>query len=442
VDDKTALAIDENKIATAYGSGCVSIYHTNESNVLKQSKEKLVLDSLTLTQLIDGKSIDLTNFDVSGFDHELVPQKAQETGNYTIFASGGNNIISENESLLDEFAQTGDKEDTVLILTGNKQDTAKLFEDHLNSLGVNNTEVYPATSVYSDNVALEEALNSAGKYLFVKADWSEFKKFMNSNNGKRLLKNLRENGSVSAFIGDNSRFAGKTVVLNYDEPYASYEGTYQLDEGLGLFKTSVLIPNTFSPEFNASYSQYENTAAAIPYAMVKDTLAYGIWLTRKNYIKYQPDQGYNYLNPRGEWPVMVLKNEGTSGEIVSRGVSGPDTEIRMLGGFESMQISIIDSTISYKMGKTTEEEVTGFTNGISETNATIYHDHDLNRIRIDWEHGTYTLYMFNTQGQKIMIKRGLKNNSSVDYPDLPSGIYIIHLQSHTGNIATKRLFLQ
>jgi cyanophycinase len=441
VDDKTALAIDENKFATAYGSGCVNIYHTNKSNVLKQNTKKLLIDSLTLTQLTDGKSIDLANMEVSGFKGELLPSTMNENGNYTIFASGGSNEIANNETLLEEFASnTGNKEDSILILTGNKQDTAKLFEDYLNSLGVNNTEVFPATSVYSDNVALEENLKSADKYLFVKADWNELKKFIGSDNGELLMENLRENESVSAFVGDNSRFAGKSVVVNYDEPYASYDGTYQLNEGLGLLKTSVIIPKTFAAEFDANYSQYENTVAAIPYAMVKDTLAYGIWLTRKNYIKFHSDEGYNYLEARGEWPVIVLNNKGTRGEVVSRGVSGPDTEIRMLGGFESMQISVIDSTMSYKTGKT-QEEVVGISPGMSNANAEIYPDYETEEIHINWEQTSYTFNLYNAHGQKIMMREWLNNYSVIHYPNLPSGMYIVHLESNTGIIVTKKLFL-
>jgi hypothetical protein len=411
--------------------------------VLNQDQNHLVIDSISVTQLIDKTSMDLTNFEVSGFNNELKPDPMQETGNYIIFASGGSNKVSDNQSLLEDFAlQVGSPEDTVLILTGNNQDTAKLFEDQLNLLGVNNTEVYPATSVYSDNVALEEALKSADKFLFVKADWNELTKFLDSNNGELLLNNLRENKSISAFIGGNSRFAGKTVVKNYDDPYASYDGTYQLDEGLGLLKTTVLIPKTFASEFNANYSQYENTAAAIPYAMVQDTLAYGIWLTRKNYVKFQPNEGYNYLYAHGEWPVMILKNNGTSGEVVSRGVSGPDTEVRMLGGFKNMKMSVIDSTISYKIGKTEEEEVVGITPGFQYSNAKIYTNHSANQIQIDWKSHKFDCYLFNIRGQKIKMKRDLNGSSVLNYPELSPGIYILRLENETGNIMSKRVFLQ
>ena len=443
VDDKTALAINADKNATAYGSGCASIYHTKENSILNQDQNHLVIDSISVTQLIDNTSMDLTNFEVSGFNNLLEPDPMQETGNYTIFASGGSNKVSDNLSLLEDFAlEVGSMKDTVLILSGNNQDTAKLFEDQLNSLGVNNTEVYPATSVYSDNVALEEALKSADKYLFVKAGWNELKKFVGSNNGELLLERLCENESVSAFIGDNSRFAGKSVVINYDGPYASYDGTYQLDEGLGLLKTTVLIPRTFASEFDANYSQYENTAAAVPYAMVKDTLAYGIWLTRNNYVKFQPNEGYNYLHAHGEWPVMILKNKGTTGEVVSRGVSGPDTEVRMLGGFQNMEMSVIDSTVSYKMGNTEEEEVVGITPEIQYSNVQIYTGHSANQIRIDWKSNTFDCYLFNIRGQKIMMKSDLNGSSVLNYPEVSPGIYILRLENETGNIVSKRVFLQ
>ena len=445
VDDKTALGIDANLQATAFGSGCVNIYYANDGNVLSQNTQSLSVDSIAVTQLIAGTSMNLSNFEVIGFDNEIEPSNAQETGNYTIYASGGSNRVDQNESLLRDFAlNNGKAEDTVLILSGNDQDTAGLYEDYLNSLGVQNTEVFPATPVYSDNVALTNAIKNARKFLFVKAEWTHFQSFLNGANGKLLLEKLDDNQMISAFIGDNSRYPGKTVVNNYDSPSASYDGLYELEEGLGLLNTTVLIPKTYDPAFDASYSQYENTIAAIPYAMVKDTLSFGVWLTRNNYIKYQPQNGESILHAYGKWPVMILTNNGTSGETVSRGVAAENTEVRMLGGFKKMQLSVIDSTMAYKMGNTVEEEedpvsISGMNN---KESAEIFAQPNLNKLHLDWNKASYSCTIYNTQGMMLIKKQMLHNQATISYPDFPEGIYIICLEDDLGNIVTRKLFLE
>ena len=442
VDDKTALAIDADNNATAYGSGCVNVYHTKNSGVLEQEQTKLLVDSISVTQLVDGTSINLSNFEVSGFDNKISPENMEETGNYTVFASGGSNKIEDNQELLKGFAsKINNTEDTLLILTGNNQDTAGLFEDHLNSLGIENTDVYPATSVYSDNVALEEAIKKSDRFLFVKAKWSEFSEFIDGSNGELLQEKIKETNTVSAFIGENSRYLGESVVTNYSDPNASYDGTYGLADGLGLLSVSVIIPKTYAAEFEGSYSQYENTAAAVPYTMVQDSLTYGIWLTRNNYIKFQPEGGENFLNAYGEWPVMVLKNEGTNGEIVSRGVSGENTSVRMLGGFENMKLSVIDSTMPYKMGDTKEEEPVAITPEIKDDELEVYLENARNRINIRWPGHQYRIHIYNSQGQVILTKENMKNSEAVYYPEVPSGVYILRFEDDLGNFIAKKLFL-
>ena len=441
VDDKTALAIQDNLTATAYGSGCVSIYHAKDTNVLNQSGETLLIDSVDVHQLIHGKSIDLNSFLVSGFSQEVTPASNQESGNYTIYGSGGSNAIAANETLLNQFVNdSGSPEDSVLILTNNLQDTAKLYEDRLAELGASHINVFPATSVYSDNVALTDAIQSARKILFVKADWNDLKAFLSSSNGKLFWNKIREPGMISAFVSDNSRFAGHTVVLNYDDPNASYDGLYGFDRGLDLLTTSVIIPKTYDPLFDAQYSQYENTVAAIPNAMIEDTLKYGIWLTRNNFFRYQPESGKAMLRPYGQWPVMVLKNEGTKGEFVSRGVGSESTEVRMLAGFQRLELSVIDSTRHFNMGDVSETPTSSSLHE-QESGVTVKYDPRLNQLEIHWPNQYYRCELISTGGRKLLSRSDLSGFSVIHTGHLSSSVYIVRLETLHGNNNTKKLFV-
>ncbi len=441
VDDKTALAIDRELNATAYGSGCVSIFYTVESSVLQQNQTHLKIDSITVTQLIDNTTIDLKNFEVSGFNKEIEPPEKNETGNYTIFASGGSDKITDNIELLTKFVNLNNKEDTILILTNNIQDLANQYEEELNSLGASNTEIFPATDVYSDNIALKRAIESADKVLIVKVLWSDFKSFFGSSNGKLLKDKLHQNGMVSAFIGDNSRFAGHTVVVNYDDPDASYDELYQYERGLDLLSTTVIIPKTFSSDFVSSYSQYENTIAAIPNAMVTDTLKYGIWLTTNNYIKYSPESGESIIRAYGTWPVMIMKNDGTYGEAVSRGMFSETSGVRSLSGFERMKLAIVDSAIPFKVGNTVETPTLLSNEDLKFKPFLNYHINS-GKLRVEWHNQNYSLSMFNIQGSKVFHREKFYNNSLITVPDLQTGIYFIRLRNRNGSIYSEKMFIK
>jgi len=433
VDDMTALAVSSDSTATAYGSGAVNFYIPVNDDDLIQEPGFLAIDSLKVIQLLDSMRIDLSNLEVNGFENYIEPQKPGETGNYSVYFSGSDSL-QENLNMIDSFVnEEGNDDDFILILSQSSGDIlAGEYQTEINNLGYSNTEIYAAVPQYAESAYLENLINKADKILIVNNNWSEFKEFITGSNGSLLKEKLSEPGMISCFVGDNSRFTGKTVVENFDDPQASINGDYLLPEGLGLFETSVVIPKTYNPDFGSG----ENTAAAIPYAMVKKSLSYGIWLSKGNYIHYKPNNDQTFFSIKGNFPVMILKNKGTMGEAVSRRITEPTGRIRMIGGYKEMFLSVIKPGADYKVGNEVDDEVTGFFDQDEHIEKPdVFYNGMTENLVIDWNQTSYLVEIFNVTGTKILQKE-CSSRTEIPVSSYQTGIYIVNLRLKTKHYHT------
>ena len=103
VDDRTALAIDENKLGMVYGTGTVGIYTAASFSAYQD--EKLLADSVHAIQLLHGHSIDLAQKQIiTGPEEELPADPASETGNYQVLLSGSEGV-NTNTAILNSLIQ-------------------------------------------------------------------------------------------------------------------------------------------------------------------------------------------------------------------------------------------------------------------------------------------------------------------------------------------------
>lgn len=347
MDDMTCMTVDETKTATVYGTGCANIY--TFSTPFQLNGNKLLHESIKVTQLIQGCTYDFNNgtFTMPSHDLQLETSTLEETGNYTLLASGGNSLSSNQPMMADFVTTTGNATDPVVIVTGNET-TAGSFKNYLLQQGASAVDIIVLNVSNGNSTSIGEKIQSAVKVLFVSNTTDSFNAFLLTTNGMLLKSKLHSAGMISAFAGDDARFAGATVVDNFYTEYASYYGELVFSEGLSLLKHSMLMPNTFYQS-----SMYENSATAIPYAMATDTLKYGIWLTSKNYLKIAPVEGKTTLLGYGTDPVMILRNEGGKAGLCTQTGSGSASSVpRMEAGFENLSFSLVDYTLPYIMGNT------------------------------------------------------------------------------------------
>ncbi len=345
MDDMTCMTVDENGLGTVYGTGCANLYRAATGYSLNGTK--LLIDSVAVVQLLQGCTYDFNTGMVgfSGLDREINTSSMQEKGNYTILASGSDLLTDNTLLLTDLVAKTGVPAAGVLILCPD-QLLADSYGQKILELGASGYRVFTPGAATGSDTAFANAINGSRKFLFLKVSDADLVAFLVTPNGSLLSARLRTDGMISAFAGDNARFAGKTIVGNYLEIYASWYGDLTFRPGLALLRHTVIMPNTF---LNSDI--YENTATAVPYAMLKDTLKFGIWLTSHSYMKYQPVDGKTMLLGFGTAPVMILKNTGNLGGFASQTSTGSVTASpRMVAGFESLQLILTDATHPFCMG--------------------------------------------------------------------------------------------
>jgi cyanophycinase len=327
MDDMTCMTIDENGLGTVYGTGCANIYLAGSTYSLNGTK--LLADTIDVIQLLQGCTYNFATGDVgfTGLDQQIVTSQLEETGNYTILASGNNNL-SNNQTMLEDLVNnSGLPGDHILLLTGDNT-LATTFKTKLLELGASEVNIFIPNLQSGNDIELGNRITEATKVLFLKNSLTDFLPFLETTNGTLLQQRLKTDGMISAFAGEDARLAGKTIVDNYLTEGASYYAELTFKKGLSLLRHTVIMPDTY---LNSDI--YENTATAVPYSMVLDTLKYGIWLTNHNYMKFAPVEGKTTLTGFGTAPVMVIANAGSlagfSNQTSSGGSSGTP---RMLPG--------------------------------------------------------------------------------------------------------------
>ena len=443
LDDLTAMAVDTNKVGTVYGTGCANIYKTYTDVPFVELGNHFVIDSMMVQQLLQGCTYDFKTGEISGFSSQTQPEIKEETGNFTVLISGSDNLV-KNAGLLDEFINnSGTADAPVIIITGSDKSLANSYQDEFLSRGVD-VDVYSTDNAASD-VNLAEDIPETEKFLLVGNTYTDFFDFINnSETGQKLMERLQEEDAVSAFIGDNSRFAGKVAISGYKVSGANYYAEMEYKNGLGLFSTTTVMPYTY---LNSDY--YENTAASVPYAMVQKDLTYGIWLTTDNFAKYQVDGEEVMLEPFGSMPVMVIRNRGTESGV-SQQTSNGSGDPRQVAGFKNMNLSVIEGGINYKLGEIVD--TTGDDNGDDSdtTTAVIPIEREVNlkiwqnrnNISIYWENMDYHLEVIDLAGKVCYMKQDNHDLTRFSSADMESGLYIIRLTSdHTGRTKTDKIWI-
>lgn len=356
LDDMTAMAIDTSLHATVYGTGAANLYRAAHTGTFSQVEGALAADSVRVTQLLHHCSIDLRSGEITGLPSGDPVGSGGETLQSTLLLSGGD-ALEENEAMLhDLLHETGNPGDPILILTRSIPDQALLFRDHLMEMGNQEVDVASATLSSATDTGLETRILHSPKILFVDLNIPELKAFLKSGPaGSALEQKMAGHEVALAFVGGVSRLAGKVMVDDYLVEGSSYYGNMEFQEGLGLLTTSMVMPHTF-----LSSAIYENTATAVPYAMVTGRLTYGIWLSPGNYLKVAPEEGIPGFRASGSPPVMILKNSAGFVDVSSQTSYGDGNDLpRQVAGFDEMWLSVLDPAKSYPAGDLEQGTSTG-----------------------------------------------------------------------------------
>ncbi len=438
IDETTAMAISKDKVGQIFGTGAANIYQVISENPFHLDGEMLNVDSLKVSQLLDGSTIDFNTGVINGFEDEFTPELFEEKGNYTIYASGGDDI-NDNVAMLDSFLhESGSVDEKILIVTGSDETAALASRNKLVQLGATDVQVFSGISSMGDDPDFEKTIQEAKRYLFINNVFYILENFLqNTANGALLYDHIRRDGKIIGFVGDNSRFAGKTIIENYMLYNAAGTGSLVFKEGFGLLKTSVIMPNSF---FDSD--MYMNPAAGIPYAMLQNQLRFGIWLTRKNYIKYAPGEDGTFITTYGSAPSMILELAQTKGGFATRTYSDAYNTPKMIAGFEQMKIRVMSGAMQLKAGsgisaysvpdikKSWGADINVYPNPVSEI------------LTIENDQHTRYVSLISLTGETLWKSELKDDNNQVNLSRFSSGFYMLRFENIKGQAHSETIVIR
>lgn len=342
VDERTALAIDGQDMATVYGMGTVSVIRKQSGSDFADTPE-VAIDSLLISTHIQGKSFDLETFESYGYEEESPVDIQQEGFPGTLFLSGGDGHSTTNTEMLEAFVDEGNSSEAVLVLTTNHDAAADGFAATLSDHGAGQVDVFEATYANIDNEDLAASIEAAGKILFTGNNSYQLGLFLtHGTNGELLLDKIAHTATTIAFIGDNARFAAGVVVDNYLTTSGVSQANLLFSEGLALLQTAIIIPNTFHRAGNGVTNYWKSTHGALPYAMIEKNKMNGIWLHEDNYITIRPAGNQLVAEVSGSTPVMHLTRQHTGSGFVSQTYNGTSNETpQLLAALQNAWLSFV-----------------------------------------------------------------------------------------------------
>jgi len=426
IDETTAMTISQDRIGTVFGTGAANFYNPISSDPYHLDGEMLIVDSLEICQLLHACTINFNTGEISGLTDDFEPLVEEENGNYIILASGGD-ALADNQEMLENFVSLcGNPADPVLIITGSDHAVAETFKTKLITIGAQNVQVFSGVASMSEDPDFEMAIIGAAKFLFVNNEFYILEHFLEQGkNGALLADRITHDGKVIAFVGDNSRFAGKTVIENYLLYNAAGTGSLVFKNGLGLLKTTVIIPNSFK-----NSDMYMNPAAGIPYAMLQNKARFGIWLTRKNFMKYAPAEQNTFVTSFGDAPAMIIELKNTKGGFATKTYSAQYNTPKMIAGFESMKIRVINSPIKMQTGsKISAYSIQKKLHGKAMP-VKIFPNPAAENICVDSPEQKVSVSLYSSSGQLVFNETAYKYSHQIKLLHLPAGIYLIEARNN------------
>ena len=347
LDDMTCMTIDEFSVGTVYGTGVATIVKSEPGN-FSQNDGRLIADNVRITQLLEGSTVNMKTMEIltQNMSLTITPKTKGENSLLTIVA-GGEGSNGNNSTLLDFWAKLAAPAQTTLIITKEVNTYVTDLKNKVEQLTGKSAIVVIASTTNGSSTTVLSQILSCGRVIFTENEDNIASTFLQSENGQTLLNQIKSQNLPVAFLGSDARLIGKSVVTNLETEYASYDGKMNFLPGIGLLSNTVIIPETFS---NSDF--YENTITALPYAMILDSLQYGIWLTGDNYVCYSTNGSKATLLGGGKAPVLLLTNNGDIIADFSSKTANGSTSIkpRQVAGFSEMTFSSFDDSKEITVG--------------------------------------------------------------------------------------------
>ncbi len=417
VDDHTALCIDTSGKASVFGTGAVGFYsNTNPSDPYDTEATMLRTKNMKISQLTHGCTMDLKTGIITGLVNSIQPPVKEENARLNLLFCGTD---YPSDDAYNYFVnQVGNKDDALVIVTGSNLSRANDAKTQLLAKGAKDVIIIQSIPANQTDETLRVQIDQAKKFFIIANDYTGFMNYINgSGNGSLINERLKQPGMISFFAGDNARFAGKTVIDKYNGAgYTSYHGTLEFKPGLGLLKTTAIMPNAF-----ISADTYENTVTGLPFAMMSDSLELGLYLTGNTFAAYEftSDNTSFFKNISGSYPLIFLQNQGTKAGLANQ---GPYTTSRNIAGFESMNLKFLGVSDTVVVGRNIPVPIKHF----NELKMNIYPNPAKSSIYIQGQAGHYLLQVTDMKGSVLSSKK-FEGSTNILLNSLADGLYVVNV---------------
>ncbi|MCU0437140.1 MAG: T9SS type A sorting domain-containing protein [Raineya sp.] len=448
VDDQTALCINATKQATCYGTGATHIYAGNNFSFFNN---KITADDITAKILVHNHQIDLTNLNIlQGGSESFNPLINQEDGNYKVFLSGGEGL-ADNMPFIKDFVLTANSSDEIILVTGTDTTIAAQYKQQMKAEGANKITILQAITANNqdDKYPLRNAIKQSKKVFFVNiVSYSLFSQFLAGQTGQLLNKHIRRNQIVNAFVGDNSKLAGKVYVNNNrSSQYNAYDGNLAFSNGLNLLKTTTILPNAFNPDDN---NFFENNSCAVSYAVAQSKLKFGIYINKKSWVKFTQNTNQNVWSAGGQYVSTILHNTGTQGTFTTQIASSSSNKPRNIVGFSQIKyIMLNNNVLQAGTPVTTTDETYQLETSPNPTSVNnfytkmpqVFPNPAQDFLEIVWKDEDFKILIYDSMG-KLVQNTQASHQMRMNLQTLKKGVYTIQLISKkTQNIINRQIVI-
>lgn len=439
VDESTAFAISDG-MGYAFGSGAVNIFRPGEQDF--GTGPLLRIDSLKVTQLLHGDSINMTTFTAYGQDDHPALDASSNWPTQEIYLSGSDNISSTAQQMLNDFISAGSgNSDPICIISGTDLTQANSYKTWMEGQGAGDVSVWQALYSEVDNQDMKTALESAKKFLVIDNSAYNLNGFLQGGeNGTLLLAKIGNSNSILFFAGDNSRYAGATTVSNYLTPNASENGSLSLSSVFDIIENCVIIPNTLEKnEGGGSITDiWHSTFAALPYAMVSEDIPAGLWLNHENGIQIFSDEGSAKLKTYGSSPVIMLNWSGGKAGLAEQTFKGKTNEQpRQIAGFHNALLSFLQPGSTLTLG-----DIKVGTEASPESKITVYPNPADNMLRISMPVAGMDVHLIDMLGRPVTSYRNTAINITIPLEDVVPGFYFLAISDRASDsYSTKQILI-
>jgi hypothetical protein len=377
---------------------------------------------MSLTQLTHGCKIELKSFEQTGLKRFVQATVQAENEQIQILFSGTDYPSGE---AYDYFLhRAGRPDDAILMVTGENMNRATEIKAKLQEKGAMKIELLQAIAGNEQSEAIADLIDRSNKIIVVANTYPGLMQFVKgANNGKKLAQKMRQQQVITFFVGDNARFAGTTVVDKYTgSGFTSYHGTLEFLPGLGLLKTTAIMPNTF-----VDTETYENTVSGLPYAMISDSLKYGLYLTGNTLVRYHcaSDQSCCFENVSGSFPLIFLENRGTYTGFANQ---GPYASSRNVAGFNELDLKFLGLADTVQVGK----YLPVLSPFPESSDIRIYPNPASSVLQITGSKFLNRVQIFDMNGH-LLRECEFSGSISIDVTDWPQAIYMLRMIGENSN---------